>query len=279
MLQFWISRSLSVKGTFWIYPKHSFKSLENCNTCHLDSSANCVPLVSSQRTALCLLLLCWSKPVGSGGSEAIQGHARIWPSTPTIFHRGGPRPWRQEWGCQQIREAQGPREVSWLAEASGTVVWYQLWCSVMFKWAQLKTVFFFSAGPCEIDRMLLAVVGQRKVLRECLCAFALSMTVFVRALLNGRPVPGSGALISDVTAWIILIWMRFQSETVWIRIIPVENCMQCSSMFVFLLNILETDSCEANTGFVPKWPSASSQQMAKLICPTYLNLKQRFSVS
>lgn len=124
--------------------------LENCNICHLVSLADRVPLVSSQRTALCLLLLWWSKPVGPGGSEAIQGHARIRPSTPTILRRGGPRPWRQEWGCQPIREAQGPREVSWLAEVSGAVVWYQLWCSVMFKWAQLKgaslTTDFFLLG-------------------------------------------------------------------------------------------------------------------------------------
>ncbi len=155
--------------------------------CHLVSLADRVPLVSSQRTALCLLLLWWSKPVGPGASEAIQGHARIRPSTPTILRRGGPRPWRQKWGCQPIREAQGPREVSWLAEASVAVVW----CSIMFKWALLKgasltTVFFFSAGPCEIDRMVLTIVRERKVVYEpvggwvCVCVRAC-----VRALLNG----------------------------------------------------------------------------------------------
>lgn len=50
----------------------------------------------------------------------------------------------------------------------------------------------------------MVIVRERKVLCEPkdvhVFAFALSVTVFVRALLNGRPVTGSGALISDVTA-------------------------------------------------------------------------------
>lgn len=33
----------------------------------------------------------------------------------------------------------------------------------------------------------------------CVCVFALSVTVYVRAVLNGRSVTGSRALIPDVT--------------------------------------------------------------------------------
>jgi len=58
-----------------------------------------------------------------------------------------------------------------------------------------------SVGACEIDQMVLAVVRERKVsheakdVRVCVCVFALSVTVYVRAVLNGRAVTG----IPDVT--------------------------------------------------------------------------------
>lgn len=140
--------------------------------------------------------------------------------------------------------------------------------------------FFFLVSPCEIDQMVLAIVRERKVLHEPkdvhVCVFALSVMVYVRAVLNGRPVTGSRALIPDVTGWITLIWMKFQAETEYgsfqLKIALIALVCLCFCLISWRQTHVK------QTSFVLKWPSASSQQMAMHICPTYFDLKHMVSV-
>lgn len=106
--------------------------------------------------------------------------------------------------------------------------------------------------------------------------FFFSVMVYLRAVLNGRPVTGNQGT-DTWRHWLNHPHLDEISGRDWIRIIPVEIALIALVCVCFCL-ISWRQTHVKQTVCVLKWPSASSQQMAMHICPTYFDLKHMVSV-